>query len=82
MSAQLHFGVLAAHCELRGWTFADLARESKVSRLTIHRANAGVRVSASTLRAVAEALEKNPPSRAVIDLLAVANEPALERAMA
>lgn len=42
----------------RGWNFADLARESKISAVTIARIERGGATSPATAKCVADVLEK------------------------
>jgi hypothetical protein len=53
----------------RCWSGVDLAREAKVSPPTVSAALAGKRISAKSLRLIADCLSRVPPIREVEQLL-------------
>jgi transcriptional regulator with XRE-family HTH domain len=69
VSVVIHPGRLRQALARRGWSAADLARVSGVSRPTVGAALGGRPITARSLRLMAEALAKEPALTAIDDLL-------------
>jgi transcriptional regulator with XRE-family HTH domain len=72
MSVTVHPGRLRNELARRGWSAADLARESGISAPTVSAALAGRAISAQSLQRLAVALTK-APTLDVIDKLILAS---------
>ncbi|MHB8438511.1 MAG: helix-turn-helix domain-containing protein [Acidimicrobiales bacterium] len=69
MSVAIHPGRLRYEMARRGWSAAQLARESKLSGATISAAIAGRPIAATSLVLIAQALSRVPPIDSIDSLL-------------
>jgi transcriptional regulator with XRE-family HTH domain len=69
VSVAIHPGRLRYEMARRGWSAAQLARESKLSGATISAALAGRPIAAQSLVLIGEALLRVPPIDAIDSLI-------------
>ena len=69
MGVVVHAGRLRLEMVRRGWSAADLARESGISQATISAALSGKAVAARSIGLLASALARMPPSEVIDGLL-------------